>query len=417
MDQPRAPHLDLDASAIATDPWVRWLLDAARTRLGTTIAWVSEFTEDTQTVLAVTGDADAMNVHAGMAASLEGSFCVRVLTGQLPPVVTSAARDPRTRDLAVTAELNIGSYVGAPIRSPRGGRPVGMLCCLSRDDGVQLGPESARFLEFLAELIGQHLSWEPRAMAEELAGPATRIADVLRTGAVQPVFQPVVDLCTGRPVGYEALSRFVGADTATLFSDAARTGQGLALERLAVRTALAAARNRPLDVPVAVNLSPEALLQPDVQQMLLTYDGGRIGVEITEHAKIEDYAGLMDVRRALRAAGVLVSVDDTGAGYASLRHVLQLEPDVIKIDAGIIGGVDGDRAKRALVTAIKAFADEIGAATIAEGVETAAERDVLAERGIEYGQGWLWGRPQPFDDLAGVTRRVPAVAARSDVFA
>lgn len=383
-------------SRLADDPWIDWLLESARTRLHTTIAWVSEFTEEDQVIQAATGDLEAMNVRVGMSASLDGSFCARVLAGQLPPVVTAARRDPRTRGLAVTSELGIGSYVGAPIRDPRDGRPVGMLCCLGRDDGAQLDADSARLLEFLAQLLGDHIASSPLAANRELAEAGARITAVLRDGAVTPVFQPVIEIGTGNVLAYEALARFTGADTATVFGDAARTGRGVELEALAARAALTAAERRPLDVIVGINLSPKALMTPSVLDTLLSHRGGRIGVELTEHAPVEDYGPLLDARNRLRDAGILVSIDDAGSGYASMRHVLRLQPDVIKLDASVVSDIHLDPAKQALATAMQGFAQGIGAILVAEGIETTAERDAVAARGIDFGQGWLWGRPTAF---------------------
>ena len=381
---------------LSDDPWVHWLLESARTKLGTTIAWVSEFSDADQVIQAATGDLAAMNVSVGMTAPMEGSFCARVLAGQLPPVVTAADRDARTRDLAITSRLGIGSYVGAPIRSPRDGRPVGMLCCLGRDDGAQLDGASARLLEFLAQLLGEHIASSPLQANEELLEATARITAVLRNGAVQPVFQPIIQISTGNVVAYEALARFTGADTATVFSDATRTGRGLELEALAARAALAAARQRPLDVTVGINLSPKALTTPSVLDSLLQYRGGRIGVELTEHAPVEDYGPLIDARQQLRDAGITLSIDDAGSGYASMRHVLRLQPDVIKLDASIVSDVHLDPAKQALTLAMQTFTNEIGAILVAEGIETVAERETLTARGIDFGQGWLWGRPTPF---------------------
>jgi EAL domain-containing protein (putative c-di-GMP-specific phosphodiesterase class I) len=387
---------------LAEDPWVSWLLETARERVGTDVAFLSDFTPDVQRIRVVAGDQEALDIAAGTSIPLAGTFCVRVLSHLLPPVVTAAARDPHTRDLAVVGGAGgIGSYVGAPIRDP-GGRALGMLCCVSRDDGAQLDAEAGRFVEFLAELVGQRLTQQ--------AGPAdarARVDAVLAEDAVRIAFQPVVEVATGRVAGYEALSRFDDADTAGMFADAALSGRGVELELLAVRAALSALRDSPLDVPVGVNLSPDALLTPGVLDLLTAPRAQSIGVEITEHRPVADYDALLAAREELRAAGVPVSVDDAGAGYASLQHVLRLRPDVVKLDAAIVSGVHLDPAKQALITALAGFADEIGAAVIAEGVETTDERDALARRGVGFGQGWLWGRPGP---LPAADRPPSAVA-------
>ncbi|MGY2065023.1 sensor domain-containing phosphodiesterase [Blastococcus sp. SYSU DS0619] len=383
--------------------WVHWLLDAARTRLGMEIAWVSLFREGNQLITSITGALDAMNVQEGMSTPLEGSYCVRVLSGQLPPVVTGAARDPRTRDLPVTGDLGIGSYVGAPLRGADQ-RPVGMLCCLSRDPGTHLDGDAVRTVELLADLISDHLMHPRPASRQDLAERRTRLRAFLQQGAVEVLLQPVVDMRTGQVVGHEALSRFPGwggDGPAELFSEAAALGIGVELEEVAARAALAAAGRLPGRLTLAVNLSADALLCPTVVDLLLDHAGCPLAVEITEHSRVDDYESVAAVTRRLRAAGVTVCVDDAGAGYASLRHILRLSPDVIKLDIGLVMGLHTDPARQAMTSAMVAFAGDTGARLVAEGVEQAAERGALLDRGVHYGQGYLFGRPRPARDVLG----------------
>nr|WP_166534252.1 GAF domain-containing protein [Blastococcus xanthinilyticus] len=245
--------------------WVRWLLDTARGRLGMDIAWVSLFSGDQQLIASATGDLDAMNVREGMSTPLESSFCVRVLSGQLPPVVTGAGRDPRTRDLPVTSDLGIGSYVGAPLLDADS-RPLGMLCCLSREPGVQLDHESVRTVELLADLISDHVRQGRAAALGDLPRRRDRLRAYLATGAaVTTYLQPVVDMVDGAVICHEALSRFPGwvdGGPATVFSEALAVGLGVELEERATRAALGAARNAPSAVPIAVNLSPMRCCAP-----------------------------------------------------------------------------------------------------------------------------------------------------------
>jgi EAL domain-containing protein (putative c-di-GMP-specific phosphodiesterase class I) len=147
---------------------------------------------------------------------------------------------------------------------------------------------------------------------------------------------------------------------------------------------------------VAVNISPQALTDREVLDAVLGAAGRRIAVEVTEHRRVDDYPALLAARRELRLAGVPVAVDDAGAGYSSLRHVLELEPDVIKLDAALVTGVHRDAAKQALIGAMQAFARDVGATVVAEGVEVEEEHRALLERGVAQGQGWLFGRPVPF---------------------
>ncbi|MQA34880.1 sensor domain-containing phosphodiesterase [Modestobacter roseus] len=381
-------------SAPALSPaWLHRVLDAARTRLGMEVAWMSTFTESAQLIQAASGALEEMHVQEGMQPSLEGSFCVRVLGGQLPPVVTAARRNTVTRDLAVTADLGIGSYVGAPVRSPDG-RPVGMLCCLSRDDGAHLDGAAARTLELLADLIADRLA-DP--LPAPPLDPAGQVREVLLEGGVVTHVQPIVDLASGATVAYEALARFpeVGGGPAGLFSAAAAAGLGRELEELAARAALAVAPRLPAGRPLGINLSPDALLSRSVTGLLLDHRHLDLAVEVTEHSPVADYDALERALGCLREAGIGLTVDDAGAGYASLRHVLRLRPDAVKLDIALVSGLHTDPAKQAMVTALVSFAAATGTRLVAEGVEEAAELETLRSLGVGQGQGHLFGRPAP----------------------
>ena len=144
---------------------------------------------------------------------------------------------------------------------------------------------------------------------------------------------------------------------------------------------------------LTVNLSPRALLREDVTELLLDATPARLLVEITEHEPVHDYAALERALATLRNAGVRIGIDDFGAGHSSLRHVLQLAPDLVKLDISIIRNVDVDPSRQALVEAMLAFCGRVGADVIAEGVEQPGELVTLLELGVEFGQGWFLARP------------------------
>jgi EAL domain-containing protein (putative c-di-GMP-specific phosphodiesterase class I) len=122
-------------------------------------------------------------------------------------------------------------------------------------------------------------------------------------------------------------------------------------------------------------------------------------LELTEHEVVTDYARIRDVARAL-GPRVSLAVDDAGAGYASMRHILELHPSTIKVDLGIVRGIDGDPARQALVAGLQFFAEQVGCIVVAEGIETEAERATLAKLGVGHGQGYFFGRPRPIDEMA-----------------
>ncbi|MFJ6419221.1 EAL domain-containing protein [Paeniglutamicibacter sp. NPDC091659] len=226
-----------------------------------------------------------------------------------------------------------------------------------------------------------------------------RVSALLAEQSLSTVFQPIRSLPSGNVLGAEALTRFPGSSglsPETWFTQAAMAGLGVELEILALGTALrAAAMMLPEPLYIALNVSPEACLDPRLSGLLegSGIKPGRIVLEVTERHQVQDYAPLAAALDPLRGAGVRIAIDDAGAGYASMRHILQLGPEVIKLDRDIIAGIDTDPAHRALGAAMVGFAREIGAVIVAEGIETAAEYATVTALGMDAGQGYFLGRP------------------------
>jgi EAL domain-containing protein (putative c-di-GMP-specific phosphodiesterase class I)/response regulator of citrate/malate metabolism len=233
------------------------------------------------------------------------------------------------------------------------------------------------------------------------------IQRVLDDGGPEMVFQPIIDLVTAEVMGLEALARFPWDPdrvTETWFSEASSVGLRLELELAAVAAALRHLSAVPKGAYVAVNAVAETLMSPQLFDLLQDVPGERIVVELTEHARVDDYATLNAAMGSLREDGVRLAIDDAGAGYASLRHILQLSPDIIKIDSTLTRNVYRDRPKRALAAALTTFADELGATVVAEGIQSREELDTLRELGVHYGQGFFLARPEP---LGGAVLSVP----------
>lgn len=290
--------------------------------------------------------------------------------------------------------------------------------CVSKD-GVPVWMRSNAVAQvdgrgrFSGLLGASHRMWD--GPPPDTAGTSAAVLGVLADGALRTAFQPIVSLVDGRLLGVEALARFAadagGRTVEDWFADAARVGLGVDLEVHAVRNALRLATALPDGAYVSVNLSPETLLWPGLPDVLrgAPVPLSRIVVELTEHSPVEDYDALAEALRPLRDGGLRIAVDDAGAGYATFRHILRLAPDLIKLDRSLISGIDGDPARRALSCAVVAFAREVGAVVVAEGVERSAELDVVVGLGVEAGQGYLLGRPRT--DLQVAPRQVPAPAS------
>jgi EAL domain-containing protein (putative c-di-GMP-specific phosphodiesterase class I) len=210
------------------------------------------------------------------------------------------------------------------------------------------------------------------------------------------VFQPVADLRSGTVLGVEALARFSAQPRRPpneWFDEATTLGLGPELELTAVRAALVHFDEVPPEGFLALNISPGTATTPELVELLSGVPSERVVLELTEHARVNDYDVLLAALQPLRDRGVRIAVDDAGAGYAGLQHVLRLQPEVLKLDIALTRGIDTDPARRALATALVSFASEIRATIIAEGIETAAELATLRGLSVPWGQGYHLARP------------------------
>lgn len=233
---------------------------------------------------------------------------------------------------------------------------------------------------------------------------STLFDTILRENQLRAVFQPIVATADLAVTGYEALIRGPAGSClespAALFGLARSTGRQRELEHACLRTV--AARFRTLGLPgkLYVNASAGMLLAPDgrgpaLEEVLagLDLDPRRVVIEITEDQAVADYARLRRLAGRLTALGYELAIDDLGAGFASLRLWLELQPACVKLDNAFVQGIDGDLLKRCFLDAIQQLAQCANARVIAEGVETAAELAQLRRLGITHAQGYYIGYP------------------------
>ena len=378
MDDPYAGHTAA----------VEHVLSLARTQLGMDVAWVSAISAFEQVFLHVDVGSCRNAPRAGEAASLDGSYCARVLDGRMPAVVPDTRSAAETRDLPITEQLGIGSYVGVPIRSSEGVVHA-MIGCASAAARPDLGERERGFLEVLASLLGELQT----APVLDLTCVRDRISRAVSGEGRSVVLQPIVEVFTGAGRGCEALSRFDAEPfyPSAFFAEAERVELRVELELAAASDALRLL----VDAPgyLSVNLSPDAVLSDGFAPLVAGRDHSRIVLEITEHAAVADYTALRQALAPHREAGMRLAVDDAGAGYASFRHIIELQPDLIKIDISLVRDVDVDAVKQALILSLVHFARAIGADLVAEGVETQAEYDMVARLGVRLVQGHLLARP------------------------
>jgi EAL domain-containing protein (putative c-di-GMP-specific phosphodiesterase class I) len=221
-----------------------------------------------------------------------------------------------------------------------------------------------------------------------------RVQEALSQG-VDMVFQPVFDLEQGEVFAYEALARFPlepYRPPSDWFADAAEVGLGVELELAAIESALSRLDKLPGEARLAVNVSPLTALSPSFFTILAPR-AKRVIIEVTEHERVEDYDALNEALAPLRDLGAWIAIDDVGAGFASLSHILRLAPDIVKLDLSLTRGIAADPARDALASSLVDFASGIDATIGAEGIETQSELDRLRVLKVRYGQGFHLGVP------------------------
>jgi EAL domain-containing protein (putative c-di-GMP-specific phosphodiesterase class I) len=328
--------------------------------------------------------------------NLSGDYVARARKGPWAEDVGPAEDGAHTAAF-VAADIDIGA--GAPIYA--GDELVGLLWLGVSQPGR--GSISARKSSLLAAAIDyasilSAVAGPALADRRDVAATKSRLEQALTALEFHPVFQPIVDLESLAIVGYEVLTRFTDGTRPDLrFIEAASVGLGHDYELAAIEAALAAAPHLPEEAFLTLNMSPGLVLDSGHRlRKVIRTTNRQLILELTEHVPIEDYATF---RKAVEMLGnVELAVDDAGAGYSSLRHILELRPAFAKLDISLVRGIDTDELRQALVAGLVYFALRSGCHLIAEGVETENEATALRRLGVEFAQGYLFGRPEPIAD-------------------
>jgi EAL domain-containing protein (putative c-di-GMP-specific phosphodiesterase class I) len=386
---------------------VQKVLEIVRAHLGLEIGFVSEFVDGRRVFRHIDAAAErAAPIAVGGSDPLEDSYCQRVVDGRLPALIHDACALPAALELPVTKALGVGAHVSVPLTLPDG-RLYGTFCCFSFVPDASLNERDLRMVQAFAAITADliHVELEIRRRQEE---KRARIEQALVRRLFHIVYQPIFRLRDDALAGFEALTRFDASPQRppdAWFNEAAEVDMAPALELAAIAAACEALPLLPREAYLTLNLSPIAIQSPDFPALFATLPLDRVILEVTEHAVVQSYEALSAALRPLRQQGLRVAVDDAGAGHASFRHVLDLRPDIIKLDMSITRDIAEDPSRHALATALTTFAHAMNVEIIAEGVETPAELHALRGIGVTKVQGYLLGRPLSLAEAAATPGR------------
>jgi diguanylate cyclase (GGDEF)-like protein len=374
---------------------IQRILNTAREQLEMDLVWLSRFVNGRHIFEAFAGDPTRFRLNLDSDVALADSYCIRVLDGRLPSVLPDTAADERTAGLPVTKQFQLGAYVGVPVFVRRG-ELFGMLCAVSRGPEPSLRHRDAKLLRMLAGLLSEPLS-ASLAHGVQSSAFVRNATSMLDAGGMTVDLQPIIDLASGDVVSLEALARFAHYPYSVegWFAQAHEAGCGPEMEIDAVVNAHRLLPRLPPHVTLAVNASPDVACSEALLEVVTGTDPARVVVEITEHRRASEPSMFAWAIRRLKGHGVQVAIDDAGTGYSDLRQILELQPDIVKLDRALIDGVDTDPVKMALVQALVAFGRDTGIQLIAEGVSSLSIRDAVRELQVDCGQGYALGRPEP----------------------
>lgn len=380
------------------------VLRTVRKHLGMDVAFVAHFRETDRVLEHV--DADGTSpIEEGQAIPMEDGYCLKIVRGELPQLIPDTSAVPAAMALPATRAIPIGAHVSVPIELSNGAI-YGTLCCFNRAPDPTLGERDLRLMRALAEVLAARFD-EQQEVERAKQQRAQQVFDEMTKGAPRIVYQPIFSLADDVMVGAECLARFdVEPHRApdVWFNFAHHAGVGLDLELRAIENSLGALDQLPAPFWLSINSSPELILSGRLQGVLWKTDLSRIVVEITEHASVPDYNAVFQALAPLRRQGARLAIDDAGAGYASMQHILNLKADIIKLDISLTRDIDTDVNRRALAKGLIAFAREVGSHITAEGVETENELTALRAIGVDKAQGFFLARPRNLDEIVAASR-------------
>ncbi|QIG53769.1 EAL domain-containing protein [Altererythrobacter sp. BO-6] len=384
---------------------IQSILDGIRKYLAMDVAFVSRFTNDAREFLFVSADDDMSGVTVGSSDPLDESYCHYIAQGTLPEIIKDAASTPIVCDLSATRSLPVGGHLGVPLVFSNG-TTFGSICCFSHEPAFDLNERNLNLVQIAAKLVAELMEQHLERQASDMQARA-RISRTIERGDFEVVYQPIVSLADRSLWGFEALARFPDADDVSptrWFEEAFEAGLAIDLDLALINRAVAILPRLDEGIYLSINVNASTALSGKLTEELSGAELDKLVIELSEHDAVKDYGALNENLRKLKGNWRL-AVDDVGAGYSSLRHILDVGPDIMKLDMTFVRNIDRRPSRAALVKAIVTFAKASGTLLIAEGIENYQEAEELQRLGVEFGQGYHFARPASKEQALSLQKR------------
>ncbi|MEM1340886.1 MAG: EAL domain-containing protein [Pseudomonadota bacterium] len=375
-------------------------LATIRDHFGMPVAYLSRFEGDKTVFRNVSAPGLEDMIKPGDAQKLADVYCPHIVSGALPHLIPDTRHEKLCQDMPITHNLPIGSHVSLPIYN-EDDSIYGMFCCLAPVPKPSLNPRDLAVMASFANLANRQVLIQEELTRKSDATRA-RIERVLSSSDFYAVYQPLVRLRDRRVIGYEALSRFTAPEKMTpdiWFLDAADVGLGIDLELATLKAALDGLTALPQGTYLSINASPDLISDPQFIELLKKHPVKRLLLEISELSDAQDNAAFHRGVQEIKRLGLRIAIDDVGAGYSGLQRIALLQPDMLKIDRALAQEIDLNITHRAIVSALVHFAQETGTQVLVEGVERPEEAAALRVLGVNFAQGWHFGKPGPINDF------------------
>ncbi|MFO6447046.1 EAL domain-containing protein [Erythrobacter sp. NE805] len=393
----RPPVLPPDASAQRPYSGARKeigdMLEALRARLDMDVAFVSRQIGSTHRIFTHVAARGVSPLASGDHNPNENSLCWLVIQGKLPERVTDTSHYEAAACLPITDAINVRSHFSVPMRR-RDGRVHGSLCCFSYRPRPDIDERDMEMIRSVAAIVSDQI--EGRIELEEQGiDAAQEIARLIGDDDIAIIHQPIYDLTDWHLIGHECLMRHKSdphRSPIELLERARTAGKTVELELHVARKALATLDPAHPERFVAINVSSATLASQELARMIPASFASRLVIELQDHDTVGHPAAVRQTIQFWKERS-WVAVNSTGGGFSGLRALVDLGPDIVKLDHDFLSGLAADPARRALVKALVQFAADTEVTLIAQGVETREDLQALRELGVRFAQGYILGKP------------------------